>query len=126
MEQTQACAEHAGSALMTMEQAPSQVFEINFPFIEGEKNIRTYLKNPEAFVVTSLKKKRVEIRERDLNTEEKELIRQAKGKKVKQFIKEQLVARLNEGELVSPEKIMRMRWILTWKKQPYGEKKGQG
>ena len=110
---------------MTMEQTPAQVLEINFPFIEGEKNIRKYLKNPEAFVVTSLKKKRVEIRERDLNTEEKELIRQAKGKEVKEFIKERVVARLKEGELISPEKIMRMRWILTWKKQPDGEKKGK-
>jgi hypothetical protein len=125
MEQAQACAEYAGSAFMTMEQTPNQVLEINFPFIEGEKNIRKYLKNPEAFVVTSLKKKRVEIRERDLNNEEKELIRQAKGKEVKEFIKEHVVARLKEGELISPEKIMRMRWILTWKKQPDGEKKGK-
>ena len=83
--------------------------------MENDRAIRRYLKNPEAFVVTSLKKKRVEIKERNLNADDRALIQQAKGKEIREFIKEHVVARLREGEVVPKEQIMRMRWVLTWK-----------
>ena len=54
------------------------MIEIAFPYLENEKQIRKYLRNPDAFVVTSLRKRRVEITEKNLNPEEKELIRTAR------------------------------------------------
>ena len=44
-------------------ECPEKVIEIAFPILEDERHLRKYLKNPEAFVVTSLRKKRVEITE---------------------------------------------------------------
>ena len=44
------------------------------------------------------------------------MMNQAKGKEVKEFIKENVITRLTEGEYVDPKQIMRMRFILTWKK----------
>ena len=69
-------------------------------------------------MVTSLRKKRVEVNEKRLNPEEKEMMRTAKGKEVREFIKEKAVARLLEGEHVDPKDVMRMRFVLTWKKDP--------
>ena len=69
-------------------------------------------------MVSGLRKKRVEISEKTLTPAEKELIRQAKGKEVKEFIREHVVERLRADERVKPEDVMKMRWVLTWKKDP--------
>ena len=53
-----------------------------------------------------------------MSPDEKELIRLAKGKEVKEFIKEKVVTPLLEGEHVHPEDVMKMRFVLTWKKDP--------
>ena len=37
---------------------------------------------------------------------------------MREFIKEKAVARLVEGEYVDPKDIMKMRFVLTWKKDP--------
>jgi hypothetical protein len=72
------------------------MIELAFPSFDSEHQIRKYLKNPEAFVVTSLRKKRVEITEKRLNPEEKELIRTAKGKEIRELLKEAVATRLRE------------------------------
>ena len=56
--------------------------------------------------------------EKRLNPEEKEMMRTAKGKEVREFNKEKAVARLLEGEHVDPKNVMRMGFVLTWKKDP--------
>ena len=117
------CGAYVASAFFSKEMCPDKVVEIEFPFIEGDRHLRKYLKNPEAFVVSSLKKKRVEIREKDLDATEKELIREAKGKEIREFIKEHVVERVKEHEKISKDRIMRMRWVLTWKKQEDGSKR---
>jgi len=48
-------------AFFSKEECPDRVLEISFPELKNEKEIRRYLKNPEVFVVNSLRKKRVEI-----------------------------------------------------------------
>ena len=102
----------------SLEETPDKCIEIAFSALEDERQIRKYLKNPEVFVVTSLRKKRVEINERRLNPEEREMMRTAKGKEVREFIREKAVARILEGEYVDPKDIMKMRFVLTWKKDP--------
>ena len=121
----QECASMTETAFFNYEQCPDTMLEIEFPLLDHDRLLKKYLKNPEAFVVTSLKKKRVEINERTLSKEDKDLIRLAKGKEVKEFIKEHVVERLKDGEHVDPAKIMRMRWVLTWKKNEDGSKKGK-
>ena len=68
---------------LSKEETPDNVPEIAFPFLENDKHIRRYLRNPDAFVVSSLRKRKVEISEKKLNPAEKELIRTAKGKEIK-------------------------------------------
>ena len=108
----------ADTAFFTLEEAPHKVTEIAFPAIDSPGKLRSYLRNPEMFVVTSLRKKRVEINEKKLTPEEREMIRFAKGKEVKEFVKEQVVVRLLAGEHVDPDDIMKMRFVLTWKQDP--------
>ena len=112
-------------AFFSQSECPEKVIEIAFPILEDERHLRKYLKNPEAFVVTSLRKKRVEISEKKLSPEEKELIRLAKGKEIKEFLKEHVCEKLRESELVDPKDIMKMRFVLTWKKNEDGTKKGK-
>jgi DNA topoisomerase IB len=107
---------HIETAFFSKEETPDKVIEIAFPFLENDKHIRRYLRNPDAFVVSSLRKRKVEISEKNLNPDEKELIRTAKGKEIKEFIKEAVVAKLKENEDVNPDDVMKMRWVLTWKK----------
>jgi hypothetical protein len=106
------------SAWFSFEESPEKVIEIAFPAMENPSRVRTYLRSPEMFVVTSLRKKRVEINEKKLTPEERELIRFAKGKEVKEFIKENVVARLLADEHVNPDDVMKMRFVLTWKQDP--------
>jgi hypothetical protein len=51
-EKAQERANYAESAFFSAASCPDQVLEIQFPFIEGDRGIRKYLRNPEAFVVT--------------------------------------------------------------------------
>ena len=113
------------TAFCTMEEMPDTAIEMAFPYLENEHQIRKYLRNPEAFVVNNIRKRRVEVNEKRLTPSEKELMRTAKGKEVKEFIKEQVITRLKEGENPSEEDIMKMRWVLTWKKNEDGCPKGQ-
>jgi hypothetical protein len=110
--------EQTTTAFFTQEETPENVIEVAFPYLDSAHKLRRYLRSPESFVVTSLRKQRVEVSEKKLNPQEKELIRLAKGKEVREFIKEQVVARLLEEERVKPEEAMRMRFVLTWKGDP--------
>ena len=121
----QTAGQSIGKAFFNKADCPEKVLEISFPILETDRHIRKYLRNPEAFVVTSLRKKRVEIVEKRLNPEERELIRTAKGKEIKEFLKEAVVARLQEGEVVEPHDVMKMRWVLTWKQNDDGSRKGK-
>jgi hypothetical protein len=112
-------------AFFSKSECPDKVLEISSPVFENERRIRKYLRNPEAFVATSLRKKRVEIVEKRFTPEEKKLIRTAKGKEIKEFLKEAVVARLQQGETVDPSEVMKMRWVLTWKKNDDGTTKGK-
>ena len=51
----------------------------------------------------------------------------AKGRDVQQFLKEEVVTRLEKGEHVEPGTAMRMRFVLAWKVDPDtpGGKKGK-
>ena len=101
-----------------VEDFPEVVLQIEFPELTNSKQIRKYLKNPEAFVVTSLRKKRVEVNEKRMTPEERESMNMAKGKEIREFIKEAVVTRLLKDEKVNPKDVMKMRFVLTWKSDP--------
>ena len=65
-------------------------------------------------LATQEKRKRVEVRLRDLTSEEREKFVVAKGEEVKAWIDHRAVRRVAPGTL-NDRQIMRCRWVLTWK-----------
>ena len=100
-----------------VEDFPEVVLHIEFPEMDSAKQIRKYLRNPEAFVVASHRKKLVEVNEKRMTPEERESMNMAKGKEIREFIKE-VVTRLLKDEKVNPKDVMKMRSVLTWKSDP--------
>ena len=73
--------------------------------------------HPEIFdllVVNSAKKQRVEVDYHRLGEDDRKLFDAAKDKEIKAWLDHGTVKKLAKGTL-SPEKVMRCRWILTWK-----------
>ncbi|CAE7733941.1 GIP [Symbiodinium pilosum] len=77
-------------------------------------------------LATPDRKKRVEVRMRDLTGDEREQFEQAKGKEVGAWLSHQTVRRVSAGSL-SDEQLLRCRWILTWKapEQPGGPRRAK-
>eukprot|EP00435_Cladocopium_sp_Y103_P025644 s3158_g6.t1 len=68
----------------------------------------------EVFVATGERKKRIELDYRRLDSADQKLFDAAKQKEVKAWLDHGTVKRLSKGTL-SPEQVMRCRWLLTWK-----------
>lgn len=67
-----------------------------------------------AFIVSTAKKQRSEVRMSQLTAEEKELFRKAKDKEVQSWLSTETVCKILRHQ-VPIENVMRCRWILTWK-----------
>ena len=72
--------------------------------------------NPEemSFLVSASKKQRAEVKLSQLNSEERQLFAKAKDSEVQNWLKTGTVERILRHKL-SPDQILRCRWILTWK-----------
>ena len=68
----------------------------------------------DVFLATADRKQRIEVNYRNLSNSERQLFDVAKGKEVSAWLEHGTVKRLTKGTL-SPDQIMRCRWILTWK-----------
>ena len=66
------------------------------------------------FLAEAAKKQHAEVKLHDLNPEELELFNQAKDKEIKNWLSNKAVERIARNQ-ISPEQILRCRWILTWK-----------
>ena len=67
-----------------------------------------------AFLASSMKKQRSEVKERDLTPGELELFLQAKNKEIKSWISTETVRKIARNQIPA-EQILRSRWVLTWK-----------
>lgn len=67
-----------------------------------------------AFLATTAKRQRVEVKIKDLNPEEKAEMDKAKQSEVTNWLATGTVERMLRSQ-VSPAQVMRCRWILTWK-----------
>ena len=76
------------------------------------------------FVVSQMKKNHVEVCERKLSQEEKEEFRKAKYKEVNNYISSQVFTKLPDHLKPSADQAMNMRWVLTWKFDVEGARKG--
>ena len=66
------------------------------------------------FIADAAKKQRSEVKLSELGPEDLELFRQAKDKEIQNWLSNKAVERIARNQL-SPEQILRCRWILTWK-----------
>eukprot|EP00435_Cladocopium_sp_Y103_P052633 s419_g16.t1 len=102
----------------------SGVWEIVLDDFEWETQVAdAFCENPGMFeqiwLTTGEKRKRVEVNYRALNAGDRALFDAAKQKEVKAWLDHGTVKRVAKGTL-SPEQVMRCRWILTWKPPAVG------
>ena len=92
--------------------------EMEIPTATSAKKCKYMTRNFPAYVVSEIKRGRVEVRERMLSPEDKQRFQEAKNREVKQYIEQEVLKRLPPGYQVPPERVLRMRWVLTWKEDP--------
>ena len=83
------------------------------------------LKQLDAYLVSSMKRQAVEVNEKYLSPEDRELFRKAKQVEVQNFISAKAFELLPAELKVSRQDAVRMRWILTWKVKPDGSRKAK-
>ena len=103
----------AYSSSSTCTASPCFEIEINLP--ESKRGLKRFYQDPEAFVVSQMKRKQVEVRERFLSPEEKEQFKAAKSKEVRSYIRAQCFETVPPDKRPDPQHAVGMRWVLTWK-----------
>ena len=74
-----------------------EFIELAFPHMASLDQARRDLRNPASYGISNLRKGRVEVNKRRLTSDEKEQMRQAKGRKARQILKKEVVTRLEKG-----------------------------
>ena len=95
--------------------SPTPCFEIEILLPDSKRGLKKFLQNPEAYMVSQMKRKQVEVREKYLSPEEKEQFRQAKAKEVRSFLRAQCFEMAPKEKQPSSQEAVGMRWVLTWK-----------
>ena len=91
--------------------------EIEWELPTSRRGIRRFINNPEAYVCTQLKKRQVEVREKQLTPDEAIQFHKAKETEVRNFVASGCFE-LAKDVIPDEQRIVGMRWLLTWK---YGE-----
>ena len=78
-------------------------------------------KDPFNFLVTAMKKKAVEVREKSLDEPTRARFREAKMVEMNKFLKSEALESLPAHLQPSKSQAMQMRWLLTWKVDGNGE-----
>ena len=102
----------------TVQPAPEDIIpgvEITVELPDSQRGIQKLIDNPEAFVVSQLRRKAVEVQERKLTRAEVELFDQAKQKEIRSFLQAQCFKVVPDHMLPLKSDAIEMRWLLTWK-----------
>ena len=89
--------------------------EIELELPQSKRGIKKFLQDPEAFVVSQLKRKQVEVHERYMSPEERAQFKEAKMKEVRSFIRAQCFELVPKHLQPDPSSGVGMRWVLSWK-----------
>ena len=93
--------------------------------IPESKRGRLYMTNHfQSFLSAQLRRKGVEVSE-CMTEEEREQMKVAKGTEVKKFLAADALKALPQHLQPSREVAMKMRWVLTWKREESGERKAK-
>ena len=90
-------------------------FDLN---VHDRKSFRNFERDSQCWILTQFTKQKrsakgTEVSLRNLSTDEVEKFRKAKDLEVQQWVQEAAVSKAEE--FVPAERLMRMRWVLTWK-----------
>ena len=106
-----------------MNEEAAVTMEIELP--SDTRGLNKALGNFEVFFMNALKRKSIEVNEKRLTAEEREMFREAKTIEVKNFVAAQAFEALPEELRPSLSQAIGMRWILTWKQKPDGNAKAK-
>ena len=92
--------------------------EIEIEMPSNRRQIKQASRDFTAYVIGEIKKGRGEVRERSLNAGELKQFAGAKMKEVNQYIEQEVLETLPPEYVVPKDRVLRMRWVLTWKEDP--------
>ena len=107
-------------------EATRRAIEIEVEIPSSKRQLKKFIQQPEAFIAQKLKKRQVEVHEKNLTQEEALQFSRAKDTEVRNFIASECF-QLASGQSFTPEEVMGMRWLLTWKydEEKYAEQGGK-
>ena len=97
--------------------------EIGMP--ETKRGWRHLGDNFESYLTSQIRKRAIEVNERYLNPEEKQKMTEAKQVEIKNFISAKALEAIPTHLQPDKQTAMRMRWILTWKRDEAGGQKAK-
>lgn len=100
------------------------VVQIEIPLPESNRGWKRFSGNPEAFMCSKLKRKQVEVREKNLTEKEAQAFSEAKAKEVRNFLAAECF-QLCKDQKPKESDVVGMRWLLTWKGQDTGNSDGE-
>ena len=105
------------------EQDECLLFNINLEF-ESNRQLKKFERNPVSYLVKKINSSEVNLKR--LTPDELDLFKRAKNKEVDSFIKNEAVRRCLDSkevaEAYNSNRILKARWVLTWKNIPPDEK----
>ena len=96
--------------------------EVELPIPESNRGRKSMFQNFESYVATQLKRRAVEVSERNMSEQELTQMREAKNEEVKKFLGAEALKVLPPHLQPDRAVAMRMRWVLTWKRGEDGSK----
>ena len=96
---------------------------VEIPLPEQPRKLEQACRDLPTYFIGSMKRRAVEVSEKRLTPEERELFRSAKMIEVKNFVAAQAFETLPESQRPSKSQAVGMRWILTWKQKEDGSVK---
>ena len=99
--------------------------EIEVPIPETKRGKAYMFGSFESYLTTHLRRRAVEVSERTLDDEELAQMKDAKNEEVKKFLGAEALKVLPPHLQPNKSVAMRMRWILTWKREETGDRKAK-
>ena len=99
--------------------------EVEVEMPQSGRDWQRAVNNLQCYMVGAIKRRAIEVREKHLNEEEKEMFRQAKATEVRNFIAARAFEKLPEHLKPSYQQAIGMRWILTWKQKEDGSRRAK-
>lgn len=94
----------------------------------SETQVKRLLRDPEGWICNAIRKQRKELSMRDLEAmsdEDRALFDEAKSVEISEFLRESAVSGIHDATDIPRERLMGMRWLLTWKPIEGGGRKAK-